>query len=215
MGIHNRWPPSLTSRDTARRAERICAQAGIAEQRTLAGEQATADAVLEALRDAGAVLADGGVLVLTFSGHTERGNGPIGTARWCLVQGGLELSRIAHHLALLPRSASVVVISDTCYAAAIIRALVGTQAVIVVAGCGEEETMVIRARSEFVVRLEDFVCSTRASGSLEQLRELLEADTPDCERPVVWTNAAHRWSAPALAVPRRTEDDASSAADVA
>ena len=47
------------------------------------------------------------------------------------------------------------------------------------------------------------------------LRALLEADTPDCERPVVWTNAAHRWSAPALAVPRRSEDDASSAADVA
>ncbi|HSR98404.1 MAG TPA: hypothetical protein VLM79_15205 [Kofleriaceae bacterium] len=173
---------------------RICSELGIGDQRMLAGEQATVAALRCALEDAGAALADDGLLVLTFSGHTVRGEGPIATARWCLFDAGIELSQIAGALARLPRNARVIVICDSCYASAIASVLSGTQEAIVLASCGEDQTMVDRMRSEFAVRLEELVISQRACASLAQLRELLEHDTPDCERPVVWTNAAPRWS---------------------
>ena len=196
-GLQRRWPPPAAARDTAQRAQRICEHAGVTEQRTLAGEQATAEALRKALGHAAAALSEDGLLVVTFSGHTERGDGPIDTARWCLVGGSLPLSQIADDLAGLPPTARLVIIADTCYGAAITRCLRGTQPAIVIAGCGEDQTMIVRRHSEFVVRLEDFVCSERPPasplGSINALRAVLEADTPDCERPVVWTNAAERW----------------------
>jgi hypothetical protein len=196
-GLQRRWPPLAAARDTAQRAQRICEHAGVTEQRTLAGDQATAEALRDSLGHAAAVLRDDGLLVVTFSGHTERGDGPIDTARWCLVGGSLPLSQIADDLARLPPGARLVIIADTCYAAAIAQCLRGTQPAVVIASCGDDQTMIVRRHSEFVVRLEDFVCSGRQSGSppgsIEALRAVLEADTPDCERPVVWTNAAERW----------------------
>jgi len=193
-----RWPHAMAARDTVQRAARICRHAGIVEQLTFGGEHATVSAVVCALVRAGAVLTNDGLLVLTFSGHTRRGDGPLDTARWCLFDGWLELSELARHLALLPATARLVVICDTCYAAAIAKTLVGAQRTLVVAGCSDEQTMVDRLRSEFIVRLEAFVCSAPSPGSLEHLRALLEADTPDCERPCVWTNTASWWSAPPL-----------------
>ena len=56
-----------------------------------------------------------------------------------------------------------------------------------------------------LVRLEDLVCSD-ASRSIDELRVALEADTPDCERPVVWTNAADRWPSERVAVPPRPDE---------
>jgi hypothetical protein len=193
-GPDRRWPPVHAAQDTAQRVARICSELGIADQRTLAGEQATVASLLGALAAAGATLADDGLLVLTFSGHTVRGDGPIETACWCLFDGGIELSQVAGQLAPLPRDASVIVICDSCYASAIASVLIGTQEVVVLASCGADQTMVDRLRSEFVVRLEEFVASQRARCSLAQLRAVLEDDTPDCERPVVWTNAASRWA---------------------
>jgi hypothetical protein len=61
--------------------------------------------------------------------------------------------------------------------------------------------MIDRARSEFVVRLDAFVGERRSDGTLAQLRDVLEDDTPDCERPVVWTNVERCWSAEAFPVP--------------
>ena len=193
-GPDRRWPPLHAMQDTAQRMMRICSELGIADQRTLAGEHATVAALLYALGDAGAALADDGLIVLTFSGHTVRGDGPIETARWCLFDAGIELSQVAGELARLPPNARAIVICDSCYASAIASVLIGPQEVVVLASCGEDQTMVDRVRSELMVRLEEFVVSQRARGSLAQLRELLEHDTPDCERPVVWTNAAPRWS---------------------
>lgn len=193
-GSQRCWRPLLAARDTVQRAQRICAHAGVTEQRTLAGDQATAEALREALGHAAAVLIDRGLLVVTFSGHTERGDGPIETARWCLVGGGVMLSQIAEPLAQLPPSARLVIIADTCYAAAIARCLRGLQAAVVIASCGEDQTMIERARSEFICRLEDLVCSSDLSRSIDEIRNALEDDTPDCERPVVWTNSADRMS---------------------
>lgn len=208
-GLRRRWPPPAAARDTAQRAQRICDHAGVAEQRTLAGDQATADALRDALGHAAAVLSEDGVLVVTFSGHTERGDGPIDTARWCLVGGGLPLSQLADQLARLPPATRLVIVADTCYGAAIARCLRGAQPALVIAGCGDDQTMIVRRHSEFIVRLEDFVCSGRPSGSpgsIDALRAALEADTPDCERPVVWTNAAGRWPSEAFAAPRRSNE---------
>jgi len=192
-GLRRPWPPVIAARDTLQRAQRICERSGVVDQRTLAGDQATPEALRDALDHAAAVLINGGLLVVTFSGHTERGDGPIETARWCLVGGGMMLSQIADHLARLPATARVILICDSCYAAAIGCVLSGPQQVIVLASCGEDQTMIDRIRSEFVVRIEEFVSAYRAEGSLAPLRDALEADTPDCERPVVWTNGEDCW----------------------
>ncbi|HEX8107710.1 MAG TPA: hypothetical protein VF516_08265 [Kofleriaceae bacterium] len=202
-GLRRHWPPAIAARDTVQRAQRICEHSGVVEQRTLAGDQATAEALRDALDHAAAVLINGGLLVVTFSGHTERGDGPIETARWCLVGGSLTLSQIADPLARLPPAARLVIIADTCYAAAIAHCLRGAQLAVVVAGCSEDQTMVSRARSEFVVRLEDLVCSSHPGRSIDEIRAALEDDTPDCERPVVWSNAADRWPSEVIAAPRR------------
>lgn len=192
-GPERRWPRSHAAPDTVERAVRICAALGIEDQLTLAGEQATVAAFTGSLADATEVLADDGLLVLTFSGHTVRGDGPIETARWCLFDGGVELSQIAGQLARFPGDARVIVIRDSCDAAAIARTLTGSQPVLLLASCSEDQTMIDRLQSEFVVRLEDLVTSHPARGTLAELREALEADTPDCERPVVWSNAEERW----------------------
>jgi hypothetical protein len=200
-GLRRRWPPAFAAHDTVQRAQRICERSGVIEQRTLAGDQATAEALRDALDHAAAILINGGLLVLSFSGHTERGDGPLETARWCLVGGSLTLAQIADQLALLPPAARLVIIADTCYAAAIARCLRGAQLAVVAAACGDDQTMIERARSEFIVRLEHLVCSD-PSRSIDELRAALEADTPDCERPVVWTNAADRWPSEVIAAPR-------------
>ena len=197
-GPDRRWPRMHAAEDTAERFDRIARTLGISEQRTLAGEHATIAAVGDALDRAAADLAPHGLLALMFSGHTVRGDGPIETAQWCLFDGGLELSRIAERLARLPDGASVIIVCDSCYAAALASCLSGPQQVVLLASCGDDQTMIDRARSEFVVRLDEFVGERRSHGTLAQLRDVLEDDTPDCERPVVWTNTPHRWSAEAF-----------------
>jgi len=191
-GQKRSWPPVFAAPDTLQRAQRICAHAGVTDQWVLAGDQATTEALRDALDRAAAELVNGGLLVLTFSGHTERGDGPLETARWCLVGGNLTLAQITEQLAVLPSAARLVIIADTCYAAAIAACLRGPQLAVVIASCGEDQTMLERARSEFIVRLEDLVCSGDPARVIDEIRAVLEDDTPDCERPVVWTNAAHR-----------------------
>jgi hypothetical protein len=189
------WTPLASFADSVQRASAICDRAGIVEQRTLAGEQASCAAVLGALDDAGARLDDGGLLVLMFAGHCERGDGPIETARWCLADGGLEIAALAAQLAQLPTQTCVVIIADTCYAAAIAAVFTGPQPVLLLASCGEDQTTVARRSSDLMVRLEQFWFAADGPGSVTELRDTLEADTPDCERPVVWTNRRAWWAA--------------------
>gem|GEM_PF-3384877 len=195
-----RWPRSVAAADTVRRTAQICRSAGVAEQRTLGGAAATKAAVLAALRDAAAGLTRDGLLVLTFSGRTVRGDGPIETTRWCLFDAGLAMSELAAHLARLPGTSRLVIITDTCHATAIARCLLGPQLAVVIASCREDQTMLERARSEFVVRLERLLCGEDCRCSLADVRATLEADTPDCERPAVWTNVADWWPARARAI---------------
>ena len=195
-GILRRWPPPMVSPDTLQRRRRICEHAGIAEQQVLRGKSATAEALLAALRRARAALGDEGVLVLTVLRPHRARRRPDRVGALVPGRRRRELSRICEHLAALPAAATLLLICDTRHAAAIAQALCGPQQAVVLASCGDGQTMLDRRRSEFVVRIEDFLCATRGRGSLAALRAQLEADTPDCERPVVWTHAAHRWLTP-------------------
>jgi hypothetical protein len=195
------WPATASADDTVQRASRICRHLGIAEQCWLSSEHASRAALLGALREAGATLSNNGLLVLTYAGHSVRGDGPIESTRWCLFDGELEITEIAAELARLPAEARLVIITDTCYAAAIARTLVGAQETLVLASCGEDQTLIDRASCELMVRLEAFICASHSSGSLDDLRRYLEHDTPDCERPHVWTNTHAWWTAAALPAP--------------
>src|ERR1051325_977302 len=85
IGIQKHWRPPLSSHDTTMSAVRICARLGIAEQQILAGGSATANSLLHALLHARERITENGFIVLTYSGHTERGDGPIETTCWCLA----------------------------------------------------------------------------------------------------------------------------------
>jgi hypothetical protein len=201
-GTDGWWPPGRAALDTVGRAARIGDALGFDAGLTLVGEHATVGVLSNALRRAATTLASDGALMLTFSGHTERGKGPLPTARWCLFDGGLTLATMAVALGSLPAAARILVVCDTCYGAGITEVLAGPQRVVVVASCGDDQMMIDRRRSEFLVRMEALVRSGDAT--LAELRDLLEADTPDCERPCVWTNVDAWWASPIVrARPRR------------
>ena len=186
---HCHWPPPVAARDTIVRSARMCERAGVSEQYTLAGAAATCDNVLDALQAAALILATDGLLVLTFSGLTERGDGAIGDARWCFADGTLAIAELARELARLPAHARIVVIADTCSATAIRHTALGPQPFLLIAGCDDDQEMAARLPSEFIFRLEELLLR-RPDPSLADVRAALEADTPDRERPVVWTNTA-------------------------
>jgi hypothetical protein len=195
-----RWPRAVVAEDTVRRAAQICRRAGIAEQRTLAGRQATHAGLIAALREAVTTMTRDGLLVLTFSGHAVRGTGPIQTTRWCLCDGGVEVWQLADQLARLPPTARLILIVDTCHATAIARCLRGPQLTVVIASCRDDQTMRDRPCSELAVRLERLLCHDERAPSLAEVSRALQADTPDGERPWVWTNVADWWPASALAI---------------
>jgi hypothetical protein len=195
--LDEHWPRAA-AQDTVRRAAQICRRAGIAEQRTLAADRASTAAVLAALREAAEALTRDGLLVLTFAGATLRGDGPLETTQWQLYDGGLTLTHLADQLAMLPATARLIIIADTCHASAIAGCLHGSQLAVVIAGCGEDQKMMERRNGELVIELEQLLCGPENRGSLRELRHHLEADAPDDERPTIWTNVADWWSASAL-----------------
>ena len=69
---HARWARPLSCRDTAERLSRVCRAAGIGAQQTLLGADATTGRVRAAIAASAAATGPGGVLVVTFSGHSER-----------------------------------------------------------------------------------------------------------------------------------------------
>jgi hypothetical protein len=191
-----RWTALIAARDTVQTTEKLCRSAGIADQHLLIGEHATRAALEAQLHAAAHALHDDGLLVLTFSGHTERGAGPIAATRWCLYDGPIGLAELAAQLARLPRTARVVVIADTCYAAAIKHVALGPQPFLLIGGCQEEQTVLERARSEIIVRLERLLGPGDGPGpSVLAVKAMLEDDTPDAERPCVWTSSEPWWSA--------------------
>src|SRR5262245_47320379 len=193
---HQRWPPVVCAGDSTARMSRLCAAAGIETQRSLLGAEATCATVRAALACAAAELDRHGLFVLTFIGHSEREQS-LADTRWCLHDGALPLEELAGLLAALPGPARAAIVSDTCFAGALAYFLADRPTLVLVAGCGEQQFTTNRRTSLLVRRLENLVfpggershdCPTYAD-----LSEQLVRDTPDAERPILWTNREPAW----------------------
>jgi hypothetical protein len=187
---HACWARPLSCRDTVERLSRLCQAAGIQAQQALLGPDATAGRARAAIAGSAASTGPGGLLVVTFSGHSERpvpgGHG----GGWCLHDQALRHAETAGLLSAAPASAHIVIIADTCYAAACAAALAGLPATtVVLAACAENQAVLNYQQSAFVKALERL---TYPGGRPNQdcvsyawLRQQLRRDTPDVERPDV------------------------------
>jgi hypothetical protein len=115
---HAAWARPLSCRDTVERLSRLCQASGVRAQQALLGPDATTGRVRVAIAGAAAAIGPGGLLVLTFSGHSERPVPGEHDGGWCLHDRALRHAETAALLAAAPESARIVVIADTCYAAA-------------------------------------------------------------------------------------------------
>lgn len=180
--------------DTFVRMARLTYAAGIQEQQCLLGWEATCAAVTATLKHAAASLAPGGLLVVTFSGHSVRKHAQ---TFWCLQDGELPLREVAACLAAAHASAQVIVVADTCYGAALRHDATLEATLVVIAACGENQHTINRPTSEFIERLEHLTYPdgrrNAACTTYRWLHACLQDNTPDVERPEVWVNRAVAW----------------------
>lgn len=197
---HARWPAVRSCRDALERIGRLAAAAGITRQRQLLGVRASRAEVTGALRRAAAELDPDGHLLLAFTGHSDRERtDPDGPADigWCLHDGTLPLAEVAALLAAVPPTALVTVIADTCYAAALSGFTVPATLVLL-AACGANQEILANPATGFAARLEQLVLPGGQFNphctSYRWLNRQLREDSPDVERPRVWTNRLSAWS---------------------
>jgi hypothetical protein len=200
-------PPGLaihvgtgSCRDTLERTSRLAAAAGITRQQTFLGAHASRAEVIGALRRGAADLDPRGHLLLAFTGHSDRGRGGLGRppeVAWCLSDGALPLTEIAALLGTVVPTAFITVIADTCYAAALSRFTIPA-IVVLLAACGADQEILARPASGFAARLEQLVLAdgqpNPACTSYLWLNRQFRRDSPDVERPLVWTNRPFVWS---------------------
>jgi hypothetical protein len=190
---HARWARPLSCRDTVERLSRVCQAAGIRAQQTLLGPDATTSRACAAIADSAASIGPGGLLVLTFSGHSERPVPGEHGGGWCLQDAALRHAETTGLLAAAPASAHIVIIADTCYAAACAAAFTDVPATtVVLAACAENQAILNYQQSGFVKTLERLTYPggrpNPDCGSYAWLRRELRKDTPDVERPEVHAN---------------------------
>jgi hypothetical protein len=190
---HARWARPLSCRDTAERLSRLCLAVGIRAQQCLLGRDATTGRACAAIAASAASTGPGGLLVVTFSGHSERPVPGDHGGGWCLHDSALRHAHTAALLAAAPASAHIVIIADTCYAAACAAAFTGVRATtVVLAACAENQATLNYQQSQFVKTLQRLTYpSGRPNpdcGSYTWLRRELRKDTPDVERPDVCAN---------------------------
>ena len=190
---HAAWARPLSCCDTVDRLSRLCQAAGIRAQRALLGPDATTERARTVIAAAAAGIGPGGLLVLTFSGHSERPVPGEHDGGWCLHDAALRHVETATLLAAAPASARIVVIADTCYAAACAAAFTGVPATtVVLAACAENQATLNYQHSEFVKKLERLTCPSGRPDpdcrSYAWLRRELRKDTPDVERPDIRAN---------------------------
>jgi len=128
--------------------------------------------------------------VVTFSGHSERPVPGEHSGGWCLHDQVLRHAETARLVAAAPASAHIVIIADTCYAAACAAAFAGVPATtVVLAACAENQATLNYQHSQFVHKLERLTYPggrpNPDCGSYAWLRRELRQDTPDVERPDV------------------------------
>lgn len=197
---HTRWPMVGSCRDTVERTTRLAAAAGITRQHQLLGTSASRARIGRTLREAAAGLDPHGHLLVAFTGHSDREpagpDEPPGIG-WCVHDGTLPLAEVAALLSAVPPTALITVIADTCYAAALSGFTIPAT-VILLAACGANQQVLANPAEGFVNRLEQLVLpggqpSPRCT-SYRWLNRQLRQDTPDVERPRVWTNRLAAWS---------------------
>jgi hypothetical protein len=173
---------------------RLTRAAGIQEQQCLLGAHATRAAVAETLERGATALHPDGLLVVTFFGHSVRQRSQ---TRWCFQDGELPLSTIATCLAQVPASARLIVVADTCYGAALRRYAALAATLVVVAACGADQHTLNCPTSAFIAHLEQLTypdgIQNAACTTYRWLHERLQHETPDVERPEVWTNREAAW----------------------
>ena len=187
---HAAWARPLSCRDTAERLSRLCRAAGIGKQQALLGPDATTGQARAAIAGSAASIGPGGLLVLTFSGHSERPVPGGHNGGWCLQDQALLHTETAALLAVAPATARIVIIADTCYAAACAAALTrGPATTVVLAACAENQATLNYQHSQFVNKLEQLTYPggrpNPDCASYAWLRRELRKDTPDVERPDV------------------------------
>jgi len=190
---HTRWARPLSCRDTAERLSRLCQAAGAGSQQTLLGPSATTGRARAAITAAAAGIGPGGLLVLTFSGHSERPVPGEHGGGWCLHDAALRHTHTAALLAAAPATAHLVIIADTCYAAACAAAFTHLpSATVVLAACAEYQATLNYQHSQFITTLERLTYPggkpNPGCASYTWLRRELRKDTPDVERPDVRAN---------------------------
>jgi len=150
--------------------------------------------------EAAAGLDPHGHLLVAFTGHSDREpagpDEPPGIG-WCVHDGTLPLAEVAALLSAVPPTALITVIADTCYAAAPSGFTIPAT-VILLATCGADQQVLANPAEGFVARLEQLVLpggqpNPRCT-SYRWLHRQLRQDTPDVERPRVWTNRLSAWS---------------------
>jgi hypothetical protein len=190
---HAAWARPLSCRDTVERLSRLCQAAGIRAQQVLLGPDATTAPARTAIAAAAAGTGPGGLLVLTFSGHSERPVPGAHDGGWCLHDAALRHAETAGLLAAAPASARIAIIADTCYAAACAATFTGVPATtVVLAACAENQATLNYQHSAFVHKLERLTYPggkpNPDCASYAWLRRELRQDTPDAERPDIRTN---------------------------
>jgi hypothetical protein len=185
------WARPLSCRDTVDRLARMCRAAGLHCQYRLLGSAATLTRVRNLLAWA-ATVGDQGLLVLSFSGHSSR---PVAGTEggWCLRDGVLAHTETAALLRALPRSAHLVVVAETCYAAAFADAFAElAPATVLVAACAAYQSTLNYPVSRFVTELAQLVPGAAGTAPARhgylRLRHALRRDTPDVERPDILAN---------------------------
>ena len=194
------WPATRSSRDTVARMTGLCTAVGIARQHRLLGADATRDRVRGAISRAATDLHPDGLLVLTFSGHSDRGEPDDNSQRdssWCLHDDNLAFGELADALSVAAPSARVIVVAATCYAAALAQRTDWPPTLVLLAACDHYQTVLTGPTSSFIIRLERLVCPHGRPNprriNYTWLQTELQKDTPDAERPQVWTNHASVW----------------------
>ena len=193
---HAAWPRLRACRDSVERLTELCDAAGIATQHRLLGTDATVGGVREAIADAAAAVRPGGLLMLTFSGHSERAVPDEHVGGWCLRDGTLYHAETALLLAGAPPWSQLVVVADTCYATSFATVIADLPAdTVLLAACGTNQATLDYPVSPFVSTLQRLTFPHQTPNpdctSYSWLRRELRRDTPDVERPDVCANRPH------------------------
>jgi len=190
---HAAWETPRFCGDTVTRLSRLCRHAGVHHQHLLLGAEASVGMVRETLAHHAERTQPGGLLVLSFSGHSARPVPGSHIGGWSLCDGVLYHDETARTLTAVPRQAHILVLTISCYAAAFARVLPDLAAsTVLLAACGTSQAILNWPVSEFVTTLERLTFPGGVPNadcvSYGWLRRELRRDTPDIERPEVLAN---------------------------